>query len=36
MRRGWSRVPCSAAPNGERVKRQMTNSASANMIRVNQ
>ena len=36
MRRGWSRAPCRAAPNGERVRRQMKNSAIANTISVNQ
>ncbi len=34
MRRGWSRVPIRLAPNGEREKRQMKNSAIANTARV--
>ena len=33
MRRGWSRVPCSAAPNGEATKRaiiQIENAVTTN------
>jgi hypothetical protein len=34
MRRGWSRVPIRLAPNGEREKRQMQNSATTKTARV--
>ena len=36
MRRGWSRVPFRAAPNGDCTSRQMKNIATAKTIRVNQ